>query len=423
MESVKSFLVSVWDDVLKNSISYLVLSFALSGLIGFLTQVVAGRLLGPNGYRVYTVFFVSIVVVNQIFLFGPKKVLATRLSSVNEDKETDILAVFFILLLASVLFVLAGKDFMVSYLEGLSVYLLFLVGMPLFSLILLLEGFFQGFSFLKGVAIEKVALALFKLTFLVTLFFSLDDSILAGTLSFPLSFVVVLSMLLHIFIKSDFEFGFYSASMGGIKEGFLDSIHVNLTNVFVVIVLFFPPLIVNYIEPNGVRAGKFMAAFTLTKIPVYLYNSILIAVLPIAAKMESEDKMGGISKLSRKTGLLTLLFGILFLIIIYLFGPTIVTMVFGGEFGEGRLILTFTGSFIFIHLLSSLISEILIGIGETFKVLVCWAIGLPAFLPLIFYKDIPHLILSYNIFNFIALGCLLALYFVKVENLSRSRPS
>lgn len=140
--------------------------------------------------------------------------------------------------------------------------------------------------------------------------------------------------------------------------------------------------------PDAARvAGIVFAATMLVRVPVYLFQGLAASLLPNLTRMHADDEVGKFRSAVARTALVLLGAGGLIVLGAAAVGPESMRLLFGEEFGVGRLELTLLGAGVGCYLAAATISQALLAIDSGARA--AWAWFAAAVLFVCLYAALP----------------------------------
>lgn len=133
-------------------------------------------------------------------------------------------------------------------------------------------------------------------------------------------------------------------------------------------------------KPDEVaRAGVFIAALVLTRIPLFFFGAVQATFLPTLARLQALGDRTGF--LHRLRGILAVTggAGALFVLALAAVGPTVLRLLYGPAFGSTRPVLVFLGLGAALYMLAQGLAQALIALHSYRSPLYAWGIGSAVF--------------------------------------------
>lgn len=351
---------------------YLGVGLVLSGVGGLILNIGLARVLPGPEYGKFRLFFSSILIVGWVLAFGIERDLTSRLSA-DESTAGTVGRIAVTVGMISVLFVSLSVLLQptVSSLLGDKLFVPFVLGGLSFLYYRSSMGMLKGFKLMKNVGVQNAFVGVGKVAIV-------GGAVAVGWQAFEVSASLVgvylaVTLVSSVWLSSHVQ----RVAFERPARRMLQSIMQSTTKQFGdVVVKFGGPIIVTLFGGTAFESGLFAGALTLAFIPFYGYNAIVNTILPVISELNSENEREGIGQ---RIGFLfeisvtTLVFWTGFGALV---GTDIVQVVYGQQFQLsiwGATLIFFIASAVII---SSLLTEILIGLNLEQAVARGWTVPL-----------------------------------------------
>jgi O-antigen/teichoic acid export membrane protein len=127
------------------------------------------------------------------------------------------------------------------------------------------------------------------------------------------------------------------------------------------------------------RAGVFIAALVLTRIPLFFFGAVQATFLPALARLQALGDRAGF--LQRLRGILAVTggAGALFVLALAAVGPVVLRLLYGPAFGSSRTVLVVLGLGAAVYMLAQGLAQALIALHRYRSPLYAWGIGSAVF--------------------------------------------
>ena len=373
------------EGVRKGSL-YTIIGFGASGILLFLFNVVAARVLGPSMFGILSILYSLIAIITPLLVGGLSTGLIRFVSAFEakgkKEKIHGTLRDGFTLWICSFLLALAmslilRESIKARYLDHSSfLFVVFILGIFSHSLLILIHGILGGLRELRYKAIITIVQYSFMLLFLLGFVLVLKLGINGA--SATLFGGALVSLIVAILICLKLKDRLVSDKPEGALKDFFNFVGpVTLSNSLAILLLRCGPLLIKTfggIEANK-SAGLFASVFALISVMRVAVNALSSALFPNLCRA---DVLGDI-KLQRryikKSVLLTSALCLLMIVGFGWFGPSIAKIVYGKEFAMSRLdilLIAAMGGFYFV---GTLLNGILLAKSLTKQVLMSWGGG------------------------------------------------
>jgi len=352
---------------------YLGVGLVLSGVGGLIMNIGLGRILPGPEYGKFRLFFSSILIVGWVLAFGIERDLTSRLSA-GESTADTVGRIAVTVGIISVLFVSLSvvlRSTVSSLLGDRSLFVPFVLGGLSFLYYRSSMGMLKGFKLMKSVGLQNVLLGVGKLAIV-------GGAVAVGWQAFEVSASLVgvylaVTLVSSVWLSPHVQRVTLERPTGRMLRSIMQSTTKQFGDV---VVKFGGPIIVALFGGTAFESGIFGGALTLAFIPFYGYNAIVNTILPVISELNSENEREGIGK---RIGFLfeisvtTLVFWTGFGALV---GTEVVQVVYGEQFQLstwGATLIFFIASAVII---SSLLTEILIGLNLEQAVAWSWTVPL-----------------------------------------------
>jgi O-antigen/teichoic acid export membrane protein len=128
------------------------------------------------------------------------------------------------------------------------------------------------------------------------------------------------------------------------------------------------------------RAGAFLAALVLVRIPVFLFTAVQPSFLPAMATHSAVDQKTDFVALTRRVLMTCLLLTVVSTVVAAAAGPTLIRLLFGFRDGVGAVTFLAMGVSVGLYLTAMILAQALLGRGMHAWTMAGWLIGLAAML-------------------------------------------
>lgn len=126
------------------------------------------------------------------------------------------------------------------------------------------------------------------------------------------------------------------------------------------------------------EAGRFMAALVLIRIPLFLFSAAQAVLVPTVAAAMAVGKWAEVRRTYVSLGLLVGALALANTVVLTVFGPQLLALLFGPAYVLGRVDLLLLGVFAAAQVHAQLSYQTLLGLGLVRSALVAWCLGLAA---------------------------------------------
>ena len=339
----------------------------------YIYQVVAGRMLGTDGFAPIGVMWTVMFLVFTVLLL-PVEQYVTRHLTITGGRtagdRTGIMLVGGTIAIGIVLgvgFVLATRD---RFFEGAAVYaVVMLVNLAGRSLLAVARGFLAGRRRFHayGAAIAIEAAALVVLALLVAL---LQPTTLA--------FAVAMSLgPFSVLLIRPFSGGFRGPALQDATSqgiGFLGPLII--ATGASQLVLSVGPIVVGFVGGTAAAISVFFITFTLFRGPVTSSYNIVARVLPDFTALAARGEQHRLSAWAGKLGLIGIATMLVFGASGWILGPAVVDFLYGGEFRPSSHLAALGAAGVGAALIALFLNQIYIARGETGRMALVWVSSL-----------------------------------------------
>jgi O-antigen/teichoic acid export membrane protein len=128
------------------------------------------------------------------------------------------------------------------------------------------------------------------------------------------------------------------------------------------------------------RAGAFLAALVIVRIPVFLFTAVQPSFLPAMATHAAVDRKADFVALTRRVLTTCLALTVVSTVVAAALGPTVIRLVFGFRDGVGAVTFLAMGVSVGLYLAAMICAQALLGRGMHAWTMAGWLIGLAAML-------------------------------------------
>lgn len=132
------------------------------------------------------------------------------------------------------------------------------------------------------------------------------------------------------------------------------------------------------------KAGVFIAALVLTRIPLFFFGAVQAAFLPALARLAATRQVSAFSKQLRQVLLLVSAVGGLFIFVMAAIGPFVLRLLYGNGFIATRTELVPLAVAAALYMIAQVMAQTLIALQAYPAALVGWAVGSGAFMAVLF---------------------------------------
>lgn len=351
----------------------MILATAASAFAVYLYQVIAGRMLGTEGFAPIGVMWTVMFLVFTVLLLPVEQYITRHLTisggTLRQDRR-GIMLVGGTITLGIVLgvgFVLATLD---RFFDGAVAFaVVMLVNLAGRSLLAVARGYLAGrrrfHAYGAAIAIEAGALVILAL-------------IVAVVRPTTLGFAVAMSLgPLSVLIVRPFAGGYRGpqlqeeASQG---IGFLAPL-VIATGASQ-LVLSVGPIVVGFVGGTAAAISVFFITFTLFRGPVTSSYNIVARVLPDFTALAARGEQHRLSAWAGRLGLIGVVTMIVFGFSGWVLGPAVVDLLYGGEFRPSQHLAALGAAGVGAALLALFLNQIYIARGETGRMAMVWVASL-----------------------------------------------
>jgi O-antigen/teichoic acid export membrane protein len=352
---------------------YLGVGLVLSGIGGLAMNVGLGRLLSGTEYGYFRVLFSSILIVGWLLSFGIERDITSRLSA-GETMSTVLGSSLITAVGASGLFVvvtLVSRVRIISILGTGRLFAPFVAGCLGFLAYRFSMGILKGLRSMRLVGIQNVILGIGKASVLLGVAILGWQSAAVGAYVVA-TYVVVTGFALNRLGPSISSVGGQLPDWSGLRR----ILYSTSKQVGDVLVKFGGPVLVPVLGGSALDAGIFGGTLTLAFVPFYLYSAVIHNILPEISELDAAEDAAGIG---RRIGFLfevSIIPLIAWIAFGTLLGPTFVPLVYQSSFiisAIGSFLIFFIASIVIV---SSLLTEILIGLSKEAAVARSWLVPL-----------------------------------------------
>ena len=365
---------------------YTLIGLGASGLLLFLFNMLAARMLGPSGFGILSVVYSLITTITPL-LAGGINIGVIRFISVFEAKgerekiqgtmkDGLVLWASFSLLALAVILIL--KDFIIAkYLDQNSFLFLVLILSTLFySLLILVRSILSGLRELKLNAVTMIVQYSFMVLFLWGFVILLNLGVNGAAAS--LFSAALVSLIVTILICSTVKSRFIgSKSKGNLRMFFNFAGPVTLSNFLMYLLLRCGPLLIKTLgglEANKL-AGLFASVFALVGVVRMAVSALGTALFPNLSRADALENIELQKRYIKKSILVVSGLCLLMIIGFWCFGPAIIKIVYGKEFAMRRLDILLIAAMGSLFFLAALLNNILLAKNHVRDVLICWSVA------------------------------------------------
>lgn len=139
-------------------------------------------------------------------------------------------------------------------------------------------------------------------------------------------------------------------------------------------------LVARVLAPAGQEeaAGRLLAAITVTRIPIFLFQSLEALVVPRIAELAQREDRSALVVAVRRLVLLVGALGVLAAAGSALVGPALVSLLFGDAYAVARSTMALLGLGTGVFMVAVSLSDVTVSLGGHRRMAVAWAVGLAA---------------------------------------------
>jgi O-antigen/teichoic acid export membrane protein len=343
---VKQLLKQVLLTKLVRASSWLFMGGIAGGILGYLFQIIMGRMLSVSEYGIFSALMAMMVVIGAPMI-SLSMIISRRVSAYRAEQANSKLGylyywinrkLFLILILLAVLVVLNIKS--------LQNFLLIEKNIYLYSLLLIIliafpqainNAYLQGLQYFKWLSFSGVLAAILKIiiaSFLVYFGFGVSGA-LGGVIFSTFIILILTYVVLHPSLGKLNE-----KTSGATDLLFKSAIPVLLANVaFAVMTQIDMILVKHYFSEED--AGIYAAASILGKAVMYLPGGIAMALFPMVAENQASGK-SSVNLIFQAVGV-TAVLSLIGALSYYFLADYIIIYFYGVEYKEASLILKYFG--------------------------------------------------------------------------------
>ena len=352
---------------LARASSWLVVGGVAGGILGYLFQIIMGRMLSVSEYGIFSALMAMIVVIGAP-MATLSMIISRRVSTYRSEQDNGKLGYLFywinrkLLLIAVVLIVLV-----VFNIKPLQNFLLIEKSAHLYLLLIILliafpqavnNAYLQGLQYFKWLSVSGVLATLLKIIIAVILiYFGLG---VAGALGGVIFSTFIILILTYVVLRPSLSKN--NASISNTTHLlFKSAMPVLLANVAFAVMTQIDMVLVKYYFSEQ-EVGIYAAASILGKAVMYLPGGIAMALFPMVAENHASGKSSAhlMFRAVGGTALLSLT-GALFY---YFFADSIIVLLYGNDYKEAANVLKYFGFAILPMALIMVAEHFLIAMGR-----------------------------------------------------------
>jgi len=352
---------------LARASSWLVVGGVAGGILGYLFQIIMGRMLSVSEYGIFSALMAMIVVIGAP-MTTLSMIISRRVSTYRSEQDNGKLGYLFywinrkLLLIAVVLIVLV-----VFNIKPLQNFLLIEKSAHLYLLLIILliafpqavnNAYLQGLQYFKWLSVVGVLATLLKIIITVILiYFGLG---VAGALGGVIFSTFIILILTYVVLRPSLSKN--NASISNTTHLlFKSAMPVLLANVAFAVMTQIDMVLVKYYFSEQ-EVGIYAAASILGKAVMYLPGGIAMALFPMVAENHASGKSSAhlMFQAVGVTALLSLT-GALFY---YFFADSIIVLLYGNDYKEAANVLKYFGFAILPMALIMVAEHFLIAMGR-----------------------------------------------------------
>ena len=352
---------------LARASSWLVVGGVAGGILGYLFQIIMGRMLSVSEYGIFSALMAMLVVIAAP-MTTLSMIISRRVSTYRSEQDNGKLGYLFywinrkLLLIAVVLIVLV-----VFNIKPLQNFLLIEKSAHLYLLLIILliafpqavnNAYLQGLQYFKWLSVSGVLATLLKIIIAVILiYFGLG---VAGALGGVIFSTFIILILTYVVLRPSLSKN--NASISNTTHLlFKSAMPVLLANVAFAVMTQIDMVLVKYYFSEQ-EVGIYAAASILGKAVMYLPGGIAMALFPMVAENHASGKSSAhlMFQAVGVTALLSLT-GALFY---YFFADSIIVLLYGNDYKEAANVLKYFGFAILPMALIMVAEHFLIAMGR-----------------------------------------------------------
>ena len=352
---------------LARASSWLFVGGVAGGILGYLFQIIMGRMLSVSEYGIFSALMAMIVVIGAP-MATLSMIISRRVSTYRSEQDNGKLGYLFywinrkLLLIAVVLIVLV-----VFNIKPLQNFLLIEKSAHLYLLLIILliafpqavnNAYLQGLQYFKWLSVSGVLATLLKIIIAVILiYFGLG---VAGALGGVIFSTFIILILTYVVLRPSLSKN--NASISNTTHLlFKSAMPVLLANVAFAVMTQIDMVLVKYYFSEQ-EVGIYAAASILGKAVMYLPGGIAMALFPMVAENHASGKSSAhlMFQAVGVTALLSLT-GALFY---YFFADSIIVLLYGNDYKEAANVLKYFGFAILPMALIMVAEHFLIAMGR-----------------------------------------------------------
>jgi O-antigen/teichoic acid export membrane protein len=342
IEKIKKFFLSK----LIRSASWLILGGVGSGILGYLFQIIMGRMLNVTEYGVLSALLAMLMIMGAP-MTTLTMIISRRVSVFRSQKDDSNLGYLFFwinrklllivfLLAVLILFNMKSLQNFLSIENNVHLYSLLIISLLMFPQAIN-NAYLQGLGYFKWLSFSGVLYRLLAIIFSITLvYFGLNvTGALGGIIFSTLIVLMVTSFILYPSLKNN-KIGTSNATDFLFKSSlavlFANVAFASMTQMDMVIVK-------HYFSEQD--AGLYASASVLGKAVMYLPSGISMALFPMVAEKHASGKRS--SNLIFQAVGLTALLSLAGALLYYFFADYIILLFYGADYREASSILKYFG--------------------------------------------------------------------------------
>lgn len=352
-------------------------------------QITAGRVMGPGGYGSFSVFFSFVLIISSLLGSGLSMYAAKKIPEQRKGIRKTVLSVMrmdavFLAAFAGLSLLLFNQ--ITSVLGGgLPVFAYFLLSVLFISLVYVLEGIIQGLREFLYLGASKIIQSLGKVVIFLAVFFalSLADPYLAVLAA---SLITLVSVI--FFIR---KLGLPKGGTENHGRMLLFSLGVMAVTGCSMLMMNGGPVFIKILAAENAEmlAGIFMAALIITRVPVYLFQPLMLSLFPNMSKANSLNDRKSLSRYIRGSFLTVGGFSAAFIVFVYLVGSQLISFLYGSGFNIGAIDLFLLSVITSLYLLATVLKNILLALGHIRVVSAAWLASAAALVGFVLVMDFP----------------------------------
>lgn len=351
----------------------MILGTMVSAFSVYIFQVIAGRMLGTDGFAPIGVMWTVMFLVFTVLLLPVEQYVTRHLTITGGRTAGDRTGIVLVGgtiavgILLGVGFVLATLD---RFFEGAAAYgAVMLVNLAGRSMLAIARGYLAGRrrfrAYGAAIAIEGVSLVALSL-------------FVAAVSPTTLAFAIAMSLgPLSVLLIRPFSGGYRGEPLRDTTSqgiGFLGPLII--ATGASQLVLSVGPIVVGFVGGTAAAISVFFITFTLFRGPVTSSYNIVARVLPDFTALAASGEQHRLSAWAGRLGLIGIATMVVFGVSGWILGPTVVDLLYGGEFRPSSHLAALGAAGVGAALIALFLNQIYIARGETGRMALVWVSSL-----------------------------------------------